>query len=193
MDLGIWCDNQKHRYKGSRGCSAFTPAQEKAFKAIKEVSEWCQQYSKYAADPLFSNATQRWDSNYAALVEYCELHKKLPSLAQNFDYQGHELKLGRWTDNQKKRWKTIEGRALSEDERRKLEAVAEFVVWTLKPDKKNKPAAAPSNSPLKHPIMIASDFEITGKKRGKGSSPALLREAVAASASSSSSSSAASG
>ena len=158
MDLGIWCDNQKHRFKGSRGCSAFTPDQESAFKGIKEVNHWCEKYSKYAADPMYSNAAQRWDSNYAALVEFCEVHKKLPSLSQNSDYQGHDLKLGRWTDNQKKRWKGSEGRVLTEEEKEKLISVAEFVIWTHKPDKKNKSPKGESE-PVEPPVMNASDFE----------------------------------
>ena len=80
----------------------------------------------------------RWDTNYQAVVKYCEernklpskKHKKLPPQSYEVTIDGTLLKVGKWLDRQKERFKGTGGRgALSESERGKLMDIDEFSEW----------------------------------------------------------------
>ena len=98
LNLGTWLAVRKRRYKGIG--TPLSDTESTKLLALEPFRLW-------ANNPL-SDDNVRWEIYYQAFVRYTTQHKKLPSTKIKCDVQEHtQLRLGRWLDEQKKRFKSM--------------------------------------------------------------------------------------
>ena len=145
LKVGQWLANQQTRFNGIGKRTAISDIEREKLMAIEQFRAW-------AEDPLRDDDV-RWEANYQALVEYCQLHNALPPRRYEMIFNGTTLKLGVWLKTQQTRFKGIgKGAALSDIEREKLMAIEQFREWSEKrvnSDKKKETKTSTSDKPNK--------------------------------------------